>query len=208
MVKQFLYISLVVLTLVSCNKETEPEGPILPVGAVAFGEGDIAFVPYGASDQVFKKAPDFTTELILNFKERLFTEQVFAWNQTFFTFNVDPGLELELRLRYLQAEEEYHKSLAIYMPYRDVFGNAKTSVFETPLDTTVLESGFFTDLVTFHDTLEINGADWFDVFEINPLTSTNPEADSETNFSKVYYNPTFGIIEMDQKNGDVWILHP
>ncbi|MFT5824187.1 MAG: hypothetical protein ACI8ZM_005453 [Crocinitomix sp.] len=208
MMKQFLYISLVLIAIISCNKETIPEGPILPTGATPYEATEIAFVPYNSGDRVFKKAPEFTTELILNFKERLATEQVFAWDQTFFTFNVDPGLELELRLRYLQAEEEYHKSLAIYMPYRDVFGTVRTSIFETPIDETVLETSFFTELVTFHDTLEINGSDWFGVFEINPLTSTDPAVDEEVNFSKVYYNATFGIIEMDQKNGDVWILHP
>lgn len=196
------------MAVISCNKETIPDGPVLPTGATPYETTEIAFVPYSAGDRIFKKSPDFTTELILNFKERLATEQVFAWDQTYFTFNIDPGLELELRLRYLQTEEEYHKSLAIYMPYRDVFGTVRTSVFETPIDKTVLETSFFTELVTYHDTLEINGTDWFGVFEINPLTTTDPALDNELNFSKVYYNSTFGIIEMDQKNGDVWILHP
>jgi hypothetical protein len=208
MMKNFIYISFVLFAIISCNKETIPEGPILPTGATPYEAVEIAFVPNIASESVFEKAPDFTEKLILNFKERLLTEQVFAWDQTFLSFNIDPGLEVELRLRYLQTEEAYHKSLAIYMPFRDVFGRVQTTLFETPIDETVMETSFFTELVTYHDTLEINGADWFGVFEINPLTAVDPSLDDELNFSKVYYNATFGIIEMDQKNGDVWILHP
>lgn len=205
--KQFLYIAIFFLGMVSCNKETEPEGPVLPAGATAFTEAEIAFVPNGTDDKVYKKSPDFTSELILNYKERLATEQVFAWDQTFFSFNVDPGLEVEFRLRYIQVENEYHKSLAIYMPYRDVFGTVRTNIFETPINETAIETGFFSELVTFHSSIEINGTEWSNVYEIIPLTSTDPALDNESNFSKVYYNATFGIIQMDQKNGDIWILH-
>jgi hypothetical protein len=210
MKKSLIYIICTVFAVISCNKDTEPEGPILPTGATAYEASEIAFVPYGSGsgEQVFKKAPGFTSELTLTFKERLATEEAFAWDQTFLTFNTDVGLEVELRLRYLQAETEYHKSLAIYMPYRDEVAVVRTTVFETPIDETVLGTSFFADLVTFHDTLAIYGAERYDVFEINPLTSTEASIDSETNFTKIYYNSTFGILQMDQKNGDVWILHP
>ncbi len=93
------------------------------------------------------------------------------------------------------------------MPYRDVFGTVRTNIFETPINETVIETGFFSELVTFHSSIEINGTEWSNVYEINPLTSTDPALDNESNFSKVYYNATFGIIQMDQKNGDIWILH-
>lgn len=208
MKKSLIYIVCVALAIVSCNKDNEPDGPVLPFGATPYETAEVAFVPYNSGDRVFKKAPEFTTELILNFKERRATKEAFAWDQTFFTFTFDLSLELELRLRYLQAETEYHKSLAIYMPYRDEVAVVRTTIFETPIDETVLETSFFSDIVTFHDTIEINGMDWYDVFEISPLTSIDPLIVSETNFTKIYFNAIFGIIEMDQKNGDVWILHP
>lgn len=205
-----LFLVPIAIGIVSCNKDTEPDGPILPTGATPYEASEVTFVPYGtgSGEQVFKKAPDFTSELTLIFKERLATEEAFAWDQTFLTFNTDVGLETELRLRYLQAETEYHKSFAIYMPYRDEAAVVRTTVFETPIDETVLATSFFADLVTFHDTLAIYGVDRYDVFEINPLTSTEASIDSETNFTKIYFNTTFGILEMDQKNGDVWIFYP
>ena len=207
MKKLFLYIICLLLVTISCKKDTE-EGPVLPSGATPYEASEVAIVPYNSGDRVFKKAPEFTSEFTLNFKERIATEQSYAWDQTFFTLSFDPVLELELRLRYLQAENEYHKSLAIYMPYRDEVAVIRTTVFETPIDPTAIETGFFTELVTFHETLLINGVDWSDVYEINPLTSTDPDIVSDTYFTKVYFNASFGIIQMDQKNGDVWILHP
>jgi hypothetical protein len=197
-----------IVLIVSCNKESDPDEPILPVGAAAYTEVEVAFVPYVSDNQIFKKSPDFTEELILNFKERLATKEFFAWDQTFFTLSSDPYLDLELRLRYLKAENETFKTLAIYMPYRDELSYARTNVFELPIDDTGIATGFFSDLITYHPTISINGVEWTDVYEVNPLTSTDAELDSPTNFSKVFYNTTFGLIEIDQKNGDKWILHP
>lgn len=206
--KLILYIALFSIAFISCNKNDAPEGPILPVGAVPYEASEVAIVPYSAGDYVFKKSPDFTEEFTINFKERLATEEAYAWDQTFFTLSFDPVLELELRLRYLQAEDEYHKSLAIYMPYRDEVAVIRKTVFETPIDPTILDESFFDELVTFHEMIEINGVEWLDVYEINPLTSTDSSIDSDTYFTKIYFNAAFGLIQLDQKNGDVWILHP
>lgn len=207
-VNSAILLCLFALVCFSCNKDTEPEGPILPAGATAYSAEEVAFVPYNDGERVFKKSPDFTDELILTFKERLATEEVYAWNQTYFTLSSDPYLELELRLRYLQAENQAEKTLAIYMPYRDENSFPRASIFEMPLDTAGIETGFFSEIITFHPSIEINGIAWDNVYEVSPLTSTDEEFDHPTNYSKVFYNTVFGIIELDQKNGDKWILHP
>jgi len=208
MIKRFIVFFGLFLFVLSCKKNNEPDGPFLPVGTEAYTESEIAFVPYSAGDLVFKKSPDFTEERILNFKERLATEEFFAWDQTYFTFSYNPLMEIEFRLRYLQTENVSQKTLAIYMPYRDVTSAYRTNVFEMPIDTTGMSTGFFSEIITYHDTITINGNDWYNVYEVNPLTSTNESLDSPTNYSKVFFNSTFGIIEMDQKDGSIWVLFP
>jgi hypothetical protein len=199
---------LVILLAFACKKEEEPDGNSLPPGTSPYTETEIDFVPYSTGPITFKKAPGFTETLTLNFVERLATEQVFAWDQTFFKWSTDAALQLEFRLRYLQAEDEAQKTLAIYLPYRDNSGTVRSSIFETPIVTTGLSDGFFADLVSFHTEIELHGTVWNNVFEINPLVTTEPGEDSPLNFSKVFYTQSNGIIVMIQKNGDEWVLQP
>ena len=195
------------LAIVSCNK-VDPPTNNLPDGAEPYTEQDIQFVPYSSGDVVFRRLPALDSTIILNFQQRIRTEEYFAWDQTFFTLNVDPELEFEFRLRYIQTENQSQKSLGIYMPYRD--GTAPDSirhnVFEMPIDPTNISSSYFVNHITIHDTIVINSTEWYDVYEVDELVSTDPGKDGPTNFNKVYYNKVFGIIRMDQNNGNDWVL--
>ncbi|MFT4600785.1 MAG: hypothetical protein ACI857_000962 [Arenicella sp.] len=199
----FLVVLVVVLT--SCNKPEPPVTNNLPEGATPYSETDIQFVPYQSADLVFKKMPALDSTWILNFKERVRSEEYFAWDQTYFNLDIDPTLEFELRLRYLQTDNS-QKTLAVYMPYRDNSGTLRTNLFEMPITPVGLEQGFFTDLIDYHDTIVFNSIEWYNVFEVNELLSTDAEKDGPTNFSKIYYNTVYGIIKMDQNNGTNWIL--
>jgi hypothetical protein len=206
--KFYLLLFFVPLILTNCQKQEETEDSTLPPGAIPFTADEVAFVPYTSTNLTFKKAPDFTEELILGFIERKATEEVFAWDQTNFHFGSDPYLNLEFRLRYLQTETTAQKTLAIYMPYWDDAGVIRSNVFEMPLVMTDDETNFFQSLVTFHESIDLNGTVWTDVFEIKPLLSTEESMDSETNFEKIFYNKTAGLIQMNQKNGDNWMIFP
>ena len=202
---KYIIVFFVTLSVFSCKK-TEPNGiKKLPEGATPYTESDIQFVPYGTVNKVFKKLPLLDSTWVLNFKERLRTEEYFAWDQTFFTFDFDPELELELKLRYLQTDNS-QKTLAIYIPYKDATGVGRTNLFEMPLDESSIETSFFTDLVDFHDTISFNGIEWYNVYEVNELLSTDLEKDGPENFKKIFYNKVYGIIEMEQNNGTTWIL--
>jgi hypothetical protein len=200
-----IFFILSVLLLVSCNKVDPPPGNNLPEGATPYTETDIQFVPYVSGDKVFKKMPLLDETLSLNFKERLRTEEYFAWDQTWFTFSSDPSLELELRLRYLQSDNS-QKTLAMYMPYKDSYGVSRTNIFEIPIETTDFSTGFFQNHIVFHDTVVYNSVEWYDVYEVSELVSTDTDKDGPENFEKIYYNKVYGIIRMDQTNGKVWVL--
>lgn len=191
----------------SCKEEV-PAEPGLPAGVSPYTATELLFVPYSGGNLVFKEAPAFTSEFTLNFKERVTPEEFYAWDQTFFSFSTDENLEIELRFRYLQAEESSQKTLAIYMPFNSPSGTVKTSVFETPIVPDGIEEGFFADLIDFHESIDFSGVVWNNVFEISPLSSTESELDSPENFSKVYYNQSNGIVAMTQKNGSTWVLTP
>ncbi|MCB9223302.1 MAG: hypothetical protein H6582_03910 [Crocinitomicaceae bacterium] len=195
-----------VLIMISCNKETDDNTQNLPDGATPYTEADIQFVPYTSGDRVFKRVPALDSTLTLQFKERIRTEEYFAWDQTWFTFSSNPELELELRLRYLKTENVSQKTLAIYMPYKDASGTYRTNLFEMPIDPTNLSTSFFQDIITFHDTVVYNNVEWYDVYEVSELLSTDPDKDGPQNFDKVCYNKVYGIIKMDQTNGNVWVL--
>ncbi|UKN02668.1 hypothetical protein K6119_03965 [Paracrocinitomix mangrovi] len=195
---------MILLAVIACEK-VDPPNNTLPEGATPYTEADIQFVPYTSGDKVFKKMPLLDSTLILNFKERLRTEEYFAWDQTFFTFSTDPDLELELRLRYLQTDNS-QKTLAIYMPYYDYSGVSRHNIFEMPIDSTNVSEGFFQDHIVYHDTIVFNSVEWYDVLEVDELLSTDPAKDGSTNFSKIYYNTVYGIIRMEQNNGTVWVL--
>ena len=196
------------LLLISSCKKTDPPHNSLPDGATPYTESDIQFVPYTSGDRVFKRLPLLDSTIILNFEQRLRTEEYFAWDQTYFTFSVDPELELELRLRYLQTENESQKTLAIYMPYRDgtAHDSIRQNVFEMPIDHSNISSSFFVDHIVFYDTIVINNIEWFNVYEVNELLATDPGKDGPTNFDKIYYNSFYGIIRMNQNNGNDWVL--
>lgn len=203
-------VSIIILSgflfgVLSCKKQEDTNSSTLPEGATAYTETDIQFVPYVSGNKVFKKMPLLDSSLVFVFKERIRTEEYFAWDQTYFTYDTDPDLELEFRLRYLQTDNS-QKTLAMYMPYRDANNIARTNIFEIPLDNSEIETGFFQNLVNFYDTLVINSIEWYDVYEVTELVGTNPDNDGMENYSKIYYNSTYGIIEMDQKNGTVWVL--
>lgn len=196
---------LFLVVLHSCNKPEQPTNNNLPEGATPYTENDIQFVPYTSQNKVFKKMPALDSTWTLTFKERIRTEEYFAWDQTYFTFNHDPSLELELRLRYLQTDNS-QKTLAVYMPYADAAGTYRTNLFEMPITSNNLENGFFKDLIEHHDTLVLNSIEWYDVFEVNELLSTDSDKDGPENFSKIYYNTVYGIIYMIQNNGTNWVL--
>lgn len=189
----------------SCVKDEPDDTTTLPDGATPYTESDIQFVPYQSGDRVFKKMPLLDSTLVLQFKERLRTEEYFAWDQTFFTYSTDAALEAEFRLRYLQTENS-QKTLAIYLPYRDAGDVVRANIFEMPISPANVESGFFKDLIDYHDTITLNAIDWYNVYEITPLISTDAPKDGPENYNRVFYNSIYGLIQMEQKNGTVWIL--
>lgn len=204
--KKHLLIFAIMLSVSFACKKAEPQNNTsLPEGATPYTESDIQFVPYTSNNAVFKRLPSLDSTVVLNFKERLRTEEYFAWDQTYFTFDHDPTLELELRLRYLQSDNS-QKTLAIYMPYYDNSATYRTNIFEMPIDPTSIETGFFTNLIDFHDTIVFSGVEWYDVYEVNELISTDPDKDGAQNFDKIYFNTVYGIIRMNQNNGNDWLL--
>jgi len=194
-----------VLALSACNKEEPENNHTLPEGATPYTETDIQFVPYQSGNRVYKKLPMLDSTLVFQFKERSRTEEYFAWDQTFFTFSNDPALEIEFRLRYLQTQNS-QKTLAMYLPYRDAGNTVRANIFELPLTHVGLQNGFFKELVTYHDTITLNDIDWFNVFEVKPLISTDAAKDGPKNYNHAYYNSTYGLIQMNQNNGTQWIL--
>ena len=204
--KKLLYIILFANILaVACKKE-EDDPLDIPEGAEPYTEENIQFVPYNATNEKFELMPLLLSSFNIVFKERTRTEAYYAWDQTFFTFSNDPELELELRLRYFQSDVS-QKTLAVYLPYRDINDSVQTNLFEIPIeDPDSIEYGFFANLIDFHDTIIINAVEWYDVYEVLPVTSTDAEEDGPGNFEKLFYNKIYGIIELDQKNGDNWIL--
>jgi len=203
-----LLLGLVVFALMACNKEPEKTGPYLPAGVTAYTAEQVATVPYTGTDQIFKKAPDFSTEISFIFLERLPTQEFYAWDQTYFQLGTDPYLKVEARLRYLQAADENYKTLALYMPYWDDADVIRSSIFEFPIDIAAFSSTFFEHLVTLHSELDLGPLTWTNVYEIKPLTATPPSEESNENFERVFYTKEKGIIGFNQKNGDQWVLFP
>lgn len=195
--------TLILFFVVGCRKEEE-EDPVntIPPGSVPFTDSDIMFNPYTSQSINFINQNDEL--LTLNFIERKRTEEYYAWDQTYFTFSTDVTLELEMRLRYLQSDVS-KKTLALYMPYYDNSNVLRQNLFELPIDNTGLEDGFFKNLIEFHDTLMLNGNERYSVYEAIELVSTDEEKDSPTNFSKIFYNREYGILQMNQKNGVNWV---
>lgn len=196
---------IILISIAACKKQDDQDVITLPEGATPYTESDIQFVPYTSGDRIFKRMPALDSTLVFKFKERVRTEEYFAWDQTFFTYDIDPDLEVEFRLRYLQTDNS-QKTLAMYMPYRDASGALQKNIFEIPITSANIETGFFQNLVDFHDTLVINSIDWYNVFEVTELVATDAPKDGPQNYSRIFYNKTYGIIEMDQKNGTVWVL--
>ena len=209
--KRFLIATVLIVTTVlmsACKKEEPSDGPAIPEGSEPYTEADIQFVPYTSGDRLFNRiSPDEDSSFTLVFKERLRTEAYYAWDQTYFTYSNDATKEVELRLRYLQTEEKSQKTLAIYLPYHDAVGTLQQRLFEVPIgNPDSLEDGYFKDLVDFHDTLVVNSIEWYDVYEIEPLTPVDPTKDGPENYVRILYNKIYGIIEMDQNNGSKWVL--
>lgn len=198
---------LTALLLISCKKDPDPvDLPDIPEGSEPYTEANIQFVPYSGGSRIYELMPELLENFTLTFKERKRTEAYWAWDQTWLTFSTDPTLEVELRLRYLESDASV-KTLAIYMPYYDNSSVLRTSVFEIPIESPEeIESGFFAPLIDYHDTLVLNSTEWYEVYEVSPLVSTSADKDSPTNFSKLYYNTTYGIIQIRQKNGDEWAV--
>lgn len=196
---------LVVATASACVKDEPDDTSNLPEGATPYTETDIQFVPYQSGDRVFKTLPALDSTLVFQFDERLRTEEYFAWDQTFFTYSTDAALQIEFRLRYLQSDNS-RKTLAMYLPYRDATNTPRTNIFEIPISPIGIESGFFQNLVEYHDTITLNSIDWYNVYEVTPLISTDPEKDGPQNYNRAYYNSVYGLIGMNQDNGTQWIL--
>ncbi|MBK6524351.1 MAG: hypothetical protein IPO32_07165 [Crocinitomicaceae bacterium] len=195
----------IAMALVACNKEEPDDTTNLPEGATPYTEADIQFVPYQSGNRVFKKLPLLDSTLELQFVERSRTEEYFAWDQTFFKFSNDTELEAEFRLRYLQSDNS-QKTLAIYMPYRDLNNISRTNLFELPISHVGIETGLFQNLIDFHDTLVLNSIMWYDVYEVKPLLTTDSIKDGLQNYNRIYYNSVYGLIKMNQKNGTEWML--
>ena len=195
----------ITLSLVACNKEEPDDTTNLPEGATPYTEADIQFVPYQSGNRIFKKLPLLDSTLELQFVERSRTEEYFAWDQTFFKFSNDTELEAEFRLRYLQSDNS-QKTLAIYMPYRDLNNISRTNLFELPISHVGIETGLFQNLIDFHDTLVLNSIMWYNVYEVKPLLTTDSIKDGLENYNRIYYNSVYGLIKMNQKNGTEWML--
>ena len=206
--KQWIITLFLGIVVLSCNKEPEETGPYLPAGVTAYSDDQVATVPYNGGDQLFKKAPDFSTELLLTFIERQPTKQFYAWDQTYFQLGTDPYLNVEARLRYLQAGNENYKTLALYMPYWDDAGVIQSTIFEFPIELTSYTATFFEDLVIFHSELDLGPLTWTNVYEIAPLTSTPIGEESSEDFDRLFYTKEKGIIGFHQTNGDQWVLFP
>lgn len=195
---------LLAVTLFACQKEEEESiANQIPPGSTAFTDNDILFVPYTSQSPVFKDQSDNT--LTLNFKERLRTEEYYAWDQTYFNFSTDATLEIEMRLRYLQSDVS-KKTLALYMPYYDDSNVLRNNLFEMPIDNEGIEDGFFKNIIEFHDTLSVGGTERYDVYEVTELVSTDEDKDGAQNFIKIVYNRSYGILQMYQKDGVIWTL--
>jgi hypothetical protein len=193
------------VSLVACNKEEPDDTTNLPEGATPYTEADIQFVPYQSGNRIFKKLPLLDSTLELQFIERSRTEEYFAWDQTFFKYSNDPELEAEFRLRYLQSDNS-QKTLAMYLPYRDLNNIARTNLFELPISHAGIETGLFQNLIDFHDTLVLNSIMWYNVYEVKPLLTTDSIKDGLQNYNRIYYNSVYGLIKMNQKNGTEWML--
>lgn len=188
----------------SCKKE-EVTVPVsnIPAGATPFVGSDIGFVPYSSNSPVFRNQLD--SILTLNFVERKQTAKPFAWDQTFFKFSTNEDLKIEMRLRYLQSDVS-KKTLGIYMPYYDANEILRNNLFEMPIDFSTIETGFFKNIIEFHDTLILNSVEYYQVYEVNELVSTDANKDGPENFNKLFYNRTSGILQMHMKNGIIWTL--
>ena len=198
-----IFILISILTL-ACNKEEEDtQANQIPPGSTPFTDDDILFVPYTSESPVFKDQNGNT--LTLNFKERKRTEEYYAWDQTYFTFSTDATLELEMRLRYLQSDVS-KKTLALYMPYYDANGTLQNNLFEMPIDPAGIEDGFFKNIIDFYDTLNVGGTERYNVYDVNELVSTDASKDGPNNYSKIFYNRSYGILQIQQKDGIIWTL--
>jgi len=199
----FLILLFSVVLIGSCVKEIEQPPASIPEGATAFTDSDIQFVPYTSESPVYKDQND--NSLTLNFVERKRTEEYYAWDQTYFTFSTNVNLQIEMRLRFLQSDVS-KKTLAIYMPYYDNSGVLRNNLFEMPIDYSGIETGFFKNIIEFHDTLVINSVERYNVYEVGELVSTDANKDGVENFNKIFYNRAQGIIEIHVKNGVIWTL--
>ena len=202
-----IFLFFLSVVLISCEKDEPSTGPTstLPDGATPFTEEDIQFVPYNSGNRVFSTLPDLDSSMTLTFRERVRSEDYFAWDQTFFQYGDDANLELELRLRYLQSDAS-KKTLAMYFPYYDNGGTLRENLFEVPVTSEGIETGFFQNIVEFHDTLVLNSIEFYDVFEIEELVSTDADKDGPTNNARVFYNKTHGLLQMKQRDGTRWML--
>lgn len=203
--KSIFAILILGVSMLSCVKDEVENPSNLPDGATPYTETDIQFVPYQSGNRVFKRMPFLDSTLTFTFKSRLRTEEYFAWDQTFFTYDYDSQLEAEFRLRYLQTDKS-QKTLAIYLPYKDANGAYRKNLFEIPISPTNIETGSFQDKVDFHPTITINSIDWTNVYEVTPLISTDAAKDGPLNYTHAYYNSIYGLIQFTQKNGTVWML--
>ena len=202
--KTYFILCLTVISVLSCKEDPEPsQANQIPEGSTPFTDSDILFVPYTSQSPVYKDQSDNT--LTLNFTERKRTEEYFAWDQTYLTFSSDETLEVEMRLRYLQSDVS-KKTLALYMPYYDNSNTLRNNLFEMPIDPTGLETGFFKNIINYYDTLAIDGSERYDVFEVNELVNTDADKEGAQNYSKIYYNREYGILQMRLKDGVIWSL--
>lgn len=207
MKQRFGIVALILaVALCGCKKDDDDGENPLPDGAVPYTEANIQFVPYNSGDETFDRVPLLDSSFSLVLKERLRTEEYFAWDQTFFYHESDTNKVFELRLRYMQTDIS-QKTLAIYTPYEDANGELQQNLFEMPIETpSLIDSGFFANIVDFYDTLTLNSVEFYDVYRVEPLQPTVSSKDGPENYNLLYYNQVYGIIQLEQKDGSKWFL--
>ena len=196
-------------TLLFLGCEEEPvQSYGIPVGTTPFSPDEEAFLPYQSGNLIYRLAPDYLEEITFEFQEALVPKNAYAWKEVKYRYSTDYGFQVSFRLRYHLSEVAPEKTLAIYLPYLEENGEYGQVLFETPIDSSRIEEGFFKEKVIYHNEIELEGVIYNEVFEILPLTLDEGDINTNTYFNKVYYNRTLGLIQANQKNGNRWTIQP
>ena len=210
--KQKISIVLCCITLlfVGCEEENIlPDGSTFPADLTPFSEGELSFLPYNGNDVIYQRAPLYVDEFEMLYVERTTDSLVYAWDRTFFKWSTDFSLRAEFRFHYLETDDDgTYKALGIYLPYRNFENDYSLAHFEIPIDTSLIDEGYFADLITFHPTLTFDDQTWENVFEIEPFRHVNASEEGPLGFDRIYYTQAKGIVRFLHNNGRNWIIKP